>query len=324
MKLFGLLLLVPLASARAVQYHHQIPIVEEPLDKHTTAEGLDAPPSIGVHFTTSQAVAAARYPNGTTIDVAQIPGDAEYIDLMSRWMTPHTSSNSPNDSRILTEFLSQVHATLENVLKHPVTNITSAVTFPFYGSHEKDFEGALLSAGLALSEDTPSIYSEAYATHAGLEHASCVSATLPHQHQHILVLAFDSSSFSASMHETSCSATKTKPPTPHSRMINYVARNDLGWWSLPVYDAPRAKFWAKLQEAVVHAVGGLGVPPGKIVLLGSHGQDKEFRVQVEQALWRELEVDVGALLGGRGGKAESEWLAARGAAGLGWRSQSWR
>ncbi|KAH6851597.1 hypothetical protein BKA58DRAFT_392131 [Alternaria rosae] len=319
MKLSGLLLLVPLASARAVRYHNQIPIVEETVNDHTSAEELDATPSIGVHFTTLQAVAAARYPNGTTIDLAQIPGDAEYIDLMSRWMTPHSTLNSPDDSTILTTFLSKVHTTLETELNHPVTNITSAITFPFYGSHEKDFQNALLSAGLAPSEDTPPIHSEAYATHAGLQHASCASATLPYQYQHILVLAFDSSSFSASMHETTCSPTAT----PQSRMINYAARTDLGWWNLPVYEAPRAKFWAKLQEAVVHAVAGLGVPPGKIVLLGSHGQDAEFMGVVEQALWRELEVDVGALLGGRREEG-GEWLPARGAAALGLRNQNRR
>jgi hypothetical protein len=317
MKLSGLLLLVPLASARAVQYHHhQIPIVEETVEELTGAEESDAIPIIGVHFTTSRAVAAARYPNGTIIDLVQIPGDAEYTDLMSRWMTPYPTSELANDSTILAAFLSRVHTAIETELARPSTHITSTVTFPLHGAQEEDFRTALLSAGFAPSGDSFSIYSEAYAAHAGLEHTSCTHQTLPQQHQHVLVLAFDDSSFSASMHQTSC---ETK--IPYSRRINYVARTDLGWWSLPVYRAPRAKFWTKLQETIIHAVSGLGKPPGRIVLLGTHGGDKEFKEVVEDALWRELEVDVGSLLGSHWTEADNEWLAARGAAELGWRSQ---
>jgi hypothetical protein len=317
MKLSGLLLLVPLASARAVRYHHQIPIIEEPVEDLTSAEQLDATPSIGVHFTTLRAIAAARYPNGTTIDLVQIPGDANYIELMSRWMTPHSTPDSPNDSITLATFFSRVHKTIETQLHHPIPHITPTVTFPLHAAQEKDFRNAFIAAKLTPPQHNPPIYPEAYATHAGLEHTPCAQQSLSQQHQHILVLAFDDSSFSASMHETSCTAA-----TPHTRIINYVARNDLGWWSLPVYEAPRAKFWAKLQEAVVYAVSALGKPPGRIVLLGRHGLDDEFKEAVEEALWRELEVDVGVLLGGgRRRDGGNEWLAARGAAGLGLRDR---
>jgi hypothetical protein len=80
------LLLAPLASARVVRTQHQIPILA------SSAKGIVQPtaqdevgPAIGVHFTTSYAIAAARYQNGTIRDLAKVAGDAEYIDLMSRW-----------------------------------------------------------------------------------------------------------------------------------------------------------------------------------------------------------------------------------------------
>ncbi|CAG5157012.1 uncharacterized protein ALTATR162_LOCUS4805 [Alternaria atra] len=320
MKLSGLLLFfVPLASARAVRYHHQIPIAEGATKDLTSAKelDLDTTPSIGVHFTTSQAVAAARYANGTTIDIVKIPGDAGYIDLMSRWMFRYSDYEilrNRNDSVVLATFLSKVHATIGAQLDSSITQITPTVVFPLRRAQKTLFQSALLLAGFASSKESSTIYPEAYATHAALEHTSCARQTLPEQHQHVLVIAFDDSSFSASMHQTSCDA---QSPQPH--MINYVTRSDLGWWNLPVYDAPRAKFWSKLQEAVIHAVSGLGKPPGRIVLSGSHGGDKEFKETVEDALWTELEVDVGTLLGSHQ-EADNEWLAARGAAELGWRS----
>jgi hypothetical protein len=80
------LLLAPLVSARVVRTQQQIPILA------SIASGIVQPtaqdevaPAIGVHFTTSYAVAAARYQNGTTRDLAKVAGNAEYIDLMSRW-----------------------------------------------------------------------------------------------------------------------------------------------------------------------------------------------------------------------------------------------
>ncbi|KAG9186637.1 hypothetical protein G6011_09745 [Alternaria panax] len=321
MKLSCLVLfLVPLASARAVRYHHQIPIAEETTTKDlTNAKELsqDATPSIGVHFTTSQAVAAAQYPNGTTIDLVQIPGDAGYIDLMSRWMFRYSDYEilrNRNDSVVLAAFLAKVHTTIEAQLEIPVRQITPAVVFPLRRAQKTLFQSTLLLAGFTSSKSSNGgaiIYPEAYATHAALVQASCARQTLQEQHQDVLVVAFDDSSFSASMHQTSCDAKSSRP-----HMISYVARSDLGWWNLPVYEAPRAKFWLKLQEAVIHTVTGLGKPPGRMVLSGSHGGDKEFKEKVGEALWAELEVDVGTLLRSSQ-EADNEWLAARGAAELG-------
>lgn len=314
--------LVPLASARAVPYHHQIPITEESATEDLTSAkkiDLDATPSIGVHFTTTQAVVAARYPNGTTIDVVQIPGDDGYTDLMSRWMFRYSDYEilrNRNDSVVLAAFISRVHTTIEAQLKIPVKQITPAVVFPLGRAQQTLFQSALLLTGFTPSKSSKEgsvIYPESYATHAALVHASCTHQTLQEQHQNVLVIAFDDSSFSASMHQTSCDR---KSSQPQPRMIGYVARSDLGWWNLPVYEAPRAKFWSKLQEAVIDAISGLGKPPGRIVLSGSHGRDKEFKGKIEEALWAELEVDVRTLLGSSQ-EADNEWLAARGAAELG-------
>jgi ATP-dependent protease HslVU (ClpYQ) peptidase subunit len=83
MRLFGFFAIVRVLSVRAATDVHQVPIMG----------GVGAPDSavvgeigIGIHFTTSYAVAVARYQNGTTQDIATISADAEYINVMSRWM----------------------------------------------------------------------------------------------------------------------------------------------------------------------------------------------------------------------------------------------
>ena len=81
------------ASARVIDsQQQQVPIVGETVGDITTqvpsGEGAieEIAPGIGVHFTTSYAVAAARYQNGTTRDLFKIEGDAPYIELMERWV----------------------------------------------------------------------------------------------------------------------------------------------------------------------------------------------------------------------------------------------
>ena len=152
--------LVPLASARAVPYHHQIPITEESATEDLTSAkkiDLDATPSIGVHFTTTQAVVAARYPNGTTLDVVQIPGDAGYTDLMSRWMFRYSDYEilrNRNDSVVLAAFISRVHTTIEAQLKIPVKQITPAVVFPLGRAQQTLFQSALLLTGFTSSKSS--------------------------------------------------------------------------------------------------------------------------------------------------------------------------
>jgi hypothetical protein len=82
-------IVVPLINARVVRAQEQVPIQEV----DNTRSELHAPkqiaegfaPTIGVHFTTSHAVAAARYANGTTKNIVRVAGDADYINLMLRW-----------------------------------------------------------------------------------------------------------------------------------------------------------------------------------------------------------------------------------------------
>jgi hypothetical protein len=88
----GYLLVVPLVSARAVKTQQQVPILgdaqnvrTEFMQSSTQLVTEEIAPAIGVHFTTSYVVAAARYHNGTTQDLVRVAGDAEYIDLMRRW-----------------------------------------------------------------------------------------------------------------------------------------------------------------------------------------------------------------------------------------------
>jgi 2-keto-3-deoxy-L-rhamnonate aldolase RhmA len=89
---FLVLVVVPLVGARVVQTQQQIPIIgspgnidatiSRPFSLGTTDEWV---PTVGVHFTTSYAVASARYQNGTMRDLGKVVGDAAYVDLMSRW-----------------------------------------------------------------------------------------------------------------------------------------------------------------------------------------------------------------------------------------------
>lgn len=86
------LIVVPLASARVVNSQQQVPIVGHVVEDvapqvvHAESSLSDEPPAIGVHFTTSYAFAAARFANGTTRDLVKVNGDAEYVELMRRWM----------------------------------------------------------------------------------------------------------------------------------------------------------------------------------------------------------------------------------------------
>jgi hypothetical protein len=75
-----------------VKTQQQVPILGEAQNARTefvqsTTQHVtkEIAPAIGVHFTTSYAVAAARYQNGTLRDLVRVAGDAEYIDLMRRW-----------------------------------------------------------------------------------------------------------------------------------------------------------------------------------------------------------------------------------------------
>lgn len=58
-------LVVPLVGARVIRYEQQVPMVQGEVED-------TAPPAVGIHFTTSYATAAARYENGTTVDLVRV------------------------------------------------------------------------------------------------------------------------------------------------------------------------------------------------------------------------------------------------------------
>lgn len=80
------ILVATAVSARAVDREQHTLLVDQ------VSRPENETPAIGVHFTASYAVAAARFGNGTISDLARIEGDAEYINLMSRWMQLDTIS----------------------------------------------------------------------------------------------------------------------------------------------------------------------------------------------------------------------------------------
>jgi hypothetical protein len=312
MKFLKLLLVVPLAGARVVSSQQQVPIFEEVAENAT--------PHIGVHFTNSYALAAARCQNGTTRDIVKVAGNAEYIGLMSRWMdawnadrglqNPRTLPTT-GDAVILSNFFSKVRIAVEKELDTPVTHITPA-TFPLRPAHKQGFQDALAFAGLASTI----LYTEAEAAYYALSQQTSHTPHPSHPShltQTILYLSFDNSSFSASTYRLS------SHPTQNLNLISFQPRSTLGWWNMPVDSLPRARFWAKVQECVVDAVNEMGEPPGRIVMLGSHGEMEEFKGVVEEGLWREWEVDVGMLVSGQ--EEVGEWLVARGAAELGSRGR---
>jgi hypothetical protein len=95
---FFYLLVAPLVSARVIGTQQQIPILEHEEKESVRSVVQEAVPAVGVHFTTSYAIAAARYQNGTIRDLVKVAGDAQYIDLMSRWTvwdrSTHTTSQN--------------------------------------------------------------------------------------------------------------------------------------------------------------------------------------------------------------------------------------
>lgn len=240
-------------------------------------------------------------------------GDADYKELILRWTASHSKNAGPfasNDDVVLSGFMVRLHQAIAAELDAPLGQTALALSPQVPGLQQK-FQNAMFNAGLASTKDSAILYEEAMATHAALKPvSSCSTHSKPGQLQHVLFLAFDDGAFSASMHEYACGNY-----SPQAHMISRLTRSDLGWWHLPMYDMPRAKFWGQVQDSIAQVLSLQEKPPGRIVLLGSHGGDAEFKHIVEEALWRELEVDVSNMLGVNE-RGDSQWLAARGAAEL--------
>ncbi|KAF1840846.1 uncharacterized protein K460DRAFT_370827 [Cucurbitaria berberidis CBS 394.84] len=322
------------ASARAVHspQQQQVPILGEAVEDVSSQPSEateDAAPGIGVHFTNSYAIASARYQNGTTRDLVKVEGDAQYIELMTRWMNTRQGSSLPisRDAVTLSNFLHTLQIDVEEVLGSPMTNFAPAI-FPLDTAKKQYFQDALDLAGLSSTRTRTGnnlvVYEDTNAAYAGLDYGLCKNWTeyqdcldeqskLPYLD--VLFLSFDNGSFSAIV-KTLQSVFQEWP------IHNHAFNLDLGWWNLPIHEVPRAKFWADIHEMVVDSISWLSRPPSRIVLMGAHGADKEFSAVVEAALWSVLEVDVNMMM--QANKAEdSASLAARGAAEMAWRSQSW-
>ncbi|KAJ8117604.1 hypothetical protein OPT61_g1231 [Boeremia exigua] len=336
-------LVVPLVGARVIQFEQQVPIVQ------TEVEDA-AVPAVGVHFTTSYATAAARYENGTTVDLVRVEADADYIDLMSQWtrLWKEFDCEGPvkrlrcdleqvrrearkrlrlpitRDSATLSTFVKKVRSAIETELGTSVSTI-APVAPQVIGWNSEDFEDALHLAGWSSSRSgNKSTYWDTNAAFAGLGYGMCASKTnladcLEEERQmayeHVLFLDFDNSSFAA-----------TVQYLQHAdQEWSYSSRVEtgLGWWNLPVFEVSRARFWSRIHEVILEVVGALQRAPNKIVLLGDHGADSEFLEVVKAALWDVLEIDVSLLLSAN--KAEDvSMLAARGAAGFAKRAEVWK
>lgn len=237
---------------------------------------------------------------------------------------------SPNrDLAILSNILREVQILVETDLGIKLTTL-APVFFPLRNDQTKTVQDAMESVGLKSTHSDTFIRGDVLvdttAAYAGtgallckdwMKHERCKSEHSAAHSKTVLFLAFDIHSFSASIQSI-------RSDTTSYAIGPQVSSIELGWWDLPVFEVPRAKFWAKVQEAIESIVGALGRETiDKIVLMGEHGADDEFKEVVEAVVWSALEIDVGPLL--RVDEVEgSERIAARGAAEMAWRKEYWR
>ncbi|KAF2856327.1 hypothetical protein T440DRAFT_413492 [Plenodomus tracheiphilus IPT5] len=365
MKFFPLIAACGVRAA-VIREPQQVPILEH-TEVHTPHLGEEGPsrPSIGVHFTSSHAVPAARYSNGTILDLATIEGDAEYIDLMSRWMTqapelvpgeqraeldwcktyPHHEECGSDavqrqsshdfddpiirDTAILSKILMQVRIAVETELNIPMTTF-APVFFELRQNQTQAVQDALELVGLQSTHSSSSIRGDvlldtnaayagtgAFLCKAWMDPETCREEKSTRRDQTVLFLDFDNHSFSTSVRSIRGEATSH---SIGSRMLS----SELGWWDLPVFKVPRAKFWARVHEAILDAVGVLGSQPiDRIVLTGEHGGDEEFKGVAEAAIWSALGLEVGSMLQ-TSKVADTGRVTARGAAEMAWRREYWR
>ncbi|KAH7414408.1 hypothetical protein DE146DRAFT_640225 [Phaeosphaeria sp. MPI-PUGE-AT-0046c] len=314
-------LILPVVSAGVI-ITQQTPVlqdVEENTIQSTTYENI-AHPVIGVHFSTSYAIAAARYQNGTTQDLSKVAGDLEYIELMARWADQGRSVGMEQDVAVLADFMKKTRNAIETELGMRITRIAPAFPqLPAYGNEA--VRKALSLARLASTRDhlvsDELAYTEFTAADAALAHHVRSSAKDRKSRrkaaltQHVLYVNFDNSSFSVA-------AMSLQSTNEERNVIRSDMNTQLGWWNMPVYDAPRAKFWARIQAMILDVVEPMPRPPSRVVLMGDHGADEEFKGVVTTAVWNKYEFDVELMLSPVR-KEDATRLAARGAAELAWR-----
>jgi hypothetical protein len=231
------------------------------------------------------------------------------------------------DSTVLSGFLRTVRSAIEAKIEVPISRIAPA--FPRLAPHvQQDIQEALSLTGLSSTRvDTGHgdtiVYEEANAAYAGRGHgvceewsfkSDCLSAKWPAKKQSVLYFNFDNSSFSVG-------AMSIQNAFQEHAIYLHGMDAKLGWWNLPVYETPRAEFWAKIHNMILEVLTPMSMPPSRIVLLGEHGADKKFEDVVKDAMWDKFEeFDVELMLSATT-KTDVGTLAARGAAELGWRDE---
>jgi hypothetical protein len=218
--------------------------------------------------------------------------------------------------------MKKVRSAAEVELNAPVTNIAPAFPYlPLYA--EEDVQEAMSKSGListrTVTSSDETVYGEANAAYAGLGHGLCLPAksdsnckprSAQAKEQTVVYFNFDNSSFSLG-------AMSFQNAFQHRRIFLESSDSRLGWWNLPVFEVPRAKFWAQIHEMILHVVEPMSRPPNRIVLLGEHGVDEEFKEVVKAAMWEQFEFDVEMMLDAVK-KEDTGRLAARGAAEMRW------
>tara|TARA_R110002003_G_scaffold28_21_gene1706 strand:+ start:2406 stop:3152 length:747 start_codon:yes stop_codon:yes gene_type:complete len=227
----------------------------------------------------------------------------------------------PQDVTTLTAFMSKVRKAIEIELDASIPDVAITIPrMPFY--LQEEFQeplklAELESARAKLELIDTAVYEESNAAYAGYGYGHCrakfedCSSELNWQeYEHVLYLNFDNSSFSTGMMALQ-NAYQTQ------RMFTYAADTKLGWWNLPVFEVPRTEFWARIHEMITTVLEAFPEPIHKVVLLGDHGAEEEFKEVVKAAVWEVHEFDVETLLS-VGKKEDVTYLAARGAAELEW------
>jgi hypothetical protein len=220
------------------------------------------------------------------------------------------------DTATLSAFMKTVRNAIEIELGAPITSIAPA--FPRLSLDVKDdVREAMASAGLTSTREHSDeiVYSEANAAYAGLGHGLCAARKdrgcgKSAKDQTVLYFNLDNSSFSLG-------AMSLQNAFQDREAYHYGLDSTLGWWNLPVFEAPRAQFWTRVSEMILDVLEPMARPPNRIVLMGEHGADAEFKEVVEAAMWEKFEFDTELML--QAVKQEDAGrLAARGAAEMGW------
>lgn len=230
------------------------------------------------------------------------------------------------DAGILSVFMKRVRKGIETELGTTITSIAPA--FPLVTPYaNEDIQEALALVGLtstrtATNHGDTQAYDETNAAYAGLgfglceawtNYKGCASKERPKRPEVVIFFNFDNSSF------------RVGAMAPYNAFEPFTAYyygmdTELGWWNLPVFEVPRAKFWAQIHEKILDVFANMPMPPNKIMLMGEHGADPEFKEVVKAAMWEKFEFDVELML--EASKMEDVGkLAARGAAELGWRNE---